>query len=177
MFTLKRLNDDLIKDLFILSYILAGVVALDIIWFNRNSIMEVLSNLLDYWPLSDSAKYRNLFAEDVTTLKCYRFKFGLLMWLSNGLAVLLLLYYGFLIFSVVRAYTDSDPEGYTQWDSRSIEIISIYALFFFAADAILLLSLVWASQYKIRHLNLYISNLIKSSEHPDVSDIEIVKTW
>lgn len=160
-----------------LSYILAGVVALDIIWLNRPSIMEVLSNLLDYWPLSDSAKYQALFTDNISTLKRYRFKFSFLLVLSHILAALLLVYYAFLAFSVVQAYTDTNPEGYTQWKERICEIISIYALFFFASDAILLLSLLWATQYKIKHLNLYISNLMNNGEHPNVDDIEIVKTW
>lgn len=68
-------------------------------------------------------------------------------------------------------------QGFTHWWRSVIEIVSIYTLFFFASNAILLLSFIWASQYKIKHLNQYIENLIKSNERPDVSDVEIVKTW
>lgn len=160
-----------------LSYILAGVVALDIIWIHRSSIIDVLSNLLVYWPLGENAKYKSLFTLDIGKLKYYRLKFTILLVLSYGLALLLVVYYFWLGYTIVCAYTDSDPKGFTHWWQSVIEIVSIYTLFFFASNAILLLSFIWASQYKIKHLNFYIENLIKSKERPDVSDIEIVKTW
>ena len=158
-----------------LSYIMAGVVALNIIWFNRSSLMEVLNDL----SLSDSARhYQTLFTDKkMSTLKCYRWKFFLLLMLSYSLAALLFVYYAFLGFSVIQAYTDENPEGYTKWRERISEIISIYSLFFFASDAILLLSLVWTTQYKIKCLNLFINNLILNGEHPEINDIEIVKNW
>lgn len=177
MFTLKHLNGDLILQLWQITYIGGGVVALDIIWLNRVSIMDILSNLISFKPLAETAKYQALFTENISTLKRYRLRFTLLLVLSYSLAILLLVYYFFLGFSIISAYTDSDPEGYTHWWSTAIEIVSIYAVFFFAADAILLLSLLWAIQYKVKHLNLYIRNLIKNEQQPDVCAIEIVKSW
>lgn len=112
--------------------------------------MDILSNLISYKPLAETAKYQSLFTENISTLKRYRLRFTLLLVLSHSLAILLLVYYFFLGFSIISAYTDSDPEGYTHWWSTAIEIISIYAVFFFAADAILLLSLLWAIQYKVQ---------------------------
>lgn len=179
MFTLKHLNTELIRQIWQIIYIGGGVVSLDLIWFNQNYIMDILSTLISYRPVTERAKYQTLFTKDISTLKRYRLRFTFLLILSHCLAILLLVYYVFLAFSIIRAYTDSDPEGYTHWWSTVIEIISIYAVFFFAADAILLLSLLWATQYKIKHLNLYIRNLVKSNEcrTPDVSAIEIVKSW
>ncbi|KAJ6221535.1 hypothetical protein RDWZM_000080 [Blomia tropicalis] len=177
MFTLKHLTDDVINELFILSYLLAGTVSLDIIWFHRRSIMDIFSNLLDYRPLLVENKHVPMFTENISSLKFYRYKFRALLLLSYLLAFSILVYYSFLACSIVLAYTDTNPEGYSHWRNRLIEIISIYSLFFFASDAILLLSLLWATQYKIKHLNVFIGNLIKCEEPPEITDIEIVKSW
>lgn len=112
-----------------LSYILAGVVALDIIWIHRSSIIDVLSNLLVYWPLGENAKYRSLFTLDIGKLKYYRLKFTILLVLSYGLALLLVVYYFWLGYIIVRAYTDSDPEGKISISFRNAPKKTFYTRF------------------------------------------------
>lgn len=110
MLTLKHLNAQLILQIWQIIYIGGGVVALDIVWLNRTSIMDILSTLISYRPVAETAKYQLLFTKNLSTLKRYRLRFTFLLILSHCLAILLVVYYFFLAFSIIRAYTEGNEK-------------------------------------------------------------------
>lgn len=172
LFTFTHINQTLFEDFFVFSYILAGVVGLDLIWVNRNSIKEVLG-LLDLDPLAEHPKYQTVLTKNTSKLKWEQWKFYILISLSYVLVTLLLVYYGSVIYYIVRSI--KFPDDHLDWWHRILRIISIYALYFFVSDAALLVSLIWATKYKIKHLNLFIQDLVNIEEHPQVHDIELIK--
>lgn len=170
----RHINKTFLEDAFILLLIVAGIVGLDLVWVNQNSIRKVL-NQLDWDPLGDSGKNRTLLTTNACELRWDRFKFYILATLSYLLAILPLFYYGYLVYFVVKALNNLDQ--HPEWHDHALRIISVYALYFFVSDAALLVSLIWAIKSKIKHLNLFIKNLTKIEEHPEVKDIELIKSW
>ncbi|KAH7636822.1 hypothetical protein HUG17_7028 [Dermatophagoides farinae] len=174
LFSRKHLTSELIEDIFIFSYLLAGVVGLDLIWLNRKRIERVLQ-LLDLNPINE--RCQTLLARSCFRLKWNRWKFYLLTSISYVLAALLLFYYGYLIYSAVEIITDENKDLELIAWLRTMRFVTVYALYFFIADAVLLIALVWSLKYRIIHLNLFIKNLIKVEDVPEIDDIEIIKSW
>ncbi|KAH9416024.1 hypothetical protein DERP_000520 [Dermatophagoides pteronyssinus] len=150
LFSRKHLTSESIEDIFIFSYLLAGVVGLDLIWFNRKRIDYVL-HLLDINPIDK--RCQTLLAHSCFRFKWNRWKFHLLTSISYVFAALLIFYYGYLIYSAIDIITDKD---------QNLELISW---------------LLWSLKFRIIHLNLFIKNLIKIEDVPEIDDIEIIKSW
>lgn len=173
--TSPKLNDDLLLKIFRLSYILAGALSLDIIWYHRAHIKTLLSAELDSCPLDGVERYAQLHTKDDSYFRFYRYKTFFLKCLSRLLVLLLLAFVIYLVSAIVIAYTDSDPQGYN-WSNIN-DLVSVFALYFFVSNAIFLVAIIWAIKYKILHLNLYVTNLTQLTTAPDINDMEIIKDW
>src|SRR5690606_9984235 len=110
----------LFEDFFVFSYILAGIVGLDLIWVNRNSIKEVLG-LLDLDPLAGHPKYQTVVKKSTSKLKWDQCKFYILIALSYVLVALLLVYYGSVIYYIIRSI--KYPDDHQDWWHRIARII------------------------------------------------------
>lgn len=199
LFTTRHLNDDLLEDIFILSYIVAGIIGLDSIWLNRKSILSAL-NLIDSNPFTEELQYKSLIERSRYRLERKEWKFRSLLCFSYLIATLLFFYYGYLATIILQSFwsdqsllQSTSSTSFLFWQHhhsrspdvhptihwiRTMRIITVYALYFFISDAILLLSLVWSIQIRIKHLNSFIKNLIFSAEQStQIDDIEIIKIW
>ena len=174
MFTVEKIDSNFIEEFFIFSFILAGIIALDTIWYNRHSIKEMFLNI-DFNPLLQVDKYRQIFLDEMNKLRYKRF--NILLVLSNLFASLLVVYYGFVIYFIVESLMMANSINYQIWRSRLVVTISVYSFYFFISDALLLLATIWAIKLKIQHLNWFIKLLIDKRVHPEISDIELIKTW
>lgn len=187
-----HLTNDLLFKLFRLSYILCGVIALDIVWIQREAIVTLITNHLDYPPiLSNNSKLKTLYTKSTSFFTVYRYKMTAFKIFSRFLVCLFAIYLIYLIVCIVLTASGHQanlPLGIGTlftWQNV-LDAITVYSLYFFIAIGMFLVSIVWTIKYKLVHLNLFITNFTEinigtESEdliaNPSIDDIELVKTW
>lgn len=142
----------------------AGIVALDLLLYNRKTFQDILKLLDVQNPLrflKDANK--NFF---VSPISCWRYVLIMASYICT---------IGFICYLVILVKILFDRPQATFFEN--VTFFTVYNSLFFLADAIFLLSILWALQYQIKNLNLFIRNLIKFEKHPKISDIEIIKKW
>ena len=166
IFEYGTFTEHLWDEIFTLLYSLAGVLALDLVWYYQKTLRRLIFDL-DKTPELDQTILMHYQYFKVQ----YKVRLTFLTVFVISLFVLCLSYIAVIV--VVAFNTDSN----SQWTDRTFSLIALYSLYVVLFVMVLYIAFCWIMKFKFEHLNFYIQTLKTRQAKPDIRQLEIIKSW